>query len=122
MTHDATFEQFWRAYPRKVAKSDARKAWEKAARIEPDLLALCLAALAWQTRCEQWTRDSGQFIPYPATWLRGERWTDENPVAAREAARAAQEAEDREFHARRRARIDAEDAAARARADFRRVG
>ena len=26
---------------------------------------------------EQWKKDNGKFIPYPATWLNQERWTDE---------------------------------------------
>jgi len=33
----------------------------------------------------QWTKDGGQFIPHPATWLRQERWTDE-PVQRETAA------------------------------------
>jgi hypothetical protein len=26
---------------------------------------------------EQWSKDGGIFIPYPATWLNQERWNDE---------------------------------------------
>ena len=26
---------------------------------------------------EDWQKDNGKFIPYPATWLRAERWNDE---------------------------------------------
>ena len=26
---------------------------------------------------EQWQKDDGKFIPYPATWLNGRRWEDE---------------------------------------------
>jgi hypothetical protein len=28
---------------------------------------------------QQWTKDNGQFIPMPATWLNGRRWEDEQP-------------------------------------------
>jgi hypothetical protein len=73
---DDGFDVFWQAYPRKTAKADARKAWCKLA---PDaaLQAEILEALAWQVRQPQWVKDGGEFIPYPATWLRGERWADE---------------------------------------------
>jgi hypothetical protein len=73
------FEQFWRAHPRKVKKGDARKAWAQTAAIRPPLDAL-LAALEAAKRCEQWRKDAGQFIPYPATWLRAEQWEDEHEV------------------------------------------
>ena len=41
-----------------------------------DLLIEILAAIDIQKRSVQWTKDSGQFIPHPATWLNGERWSD----------------------------------------------
>ena len=31
-------------------------------------------------RSDQWRKHDGQFIPYPATWLRQERWDDELKV------------------------------------------
>lgn len=70
------FEQFWKQYPRKVAKGDARKAWDQTARIRPPLT-LLLAAVEAHKQQDQWLKDGGQFIPYPATWLRAERWSDE---------------------------------------------
>jgi len=36
-----------------------------------------VAALAWQVDQPMWTKDGGAFIPYPASWLRAERWEDE---------------------------------------------
>jgi hypothetical protein len=76
-----TFEDFWALYPRKMAKADARKAWAK---LPPQLYAEVLTALAGWRRV--WLeRGELQFVPYPATWLNGERWTDElpTPVAAK---------------------------------------
>jgi hypothetical protein len=75
-----TFDEFWAAYPRRVAKKDAMKAW---AQLRPTtaLAEAMLAALTWQCEQESWTKDGGAYVPYPATWLRGERWTDE-PLAA----------------------------------------
>lgn len=73
------FDVFWRAYPRKHAKGDARKAWHQTAAIRPPVEQL-LAAIDAAKRSEQWRRDGGQYIPYPATWLRGERWEDEHEI------------------------------------------
>ena len=70
------FDRFWGAYPRKVSKADARKAFAK---LNPDaaLVEDMLRALDWQKRLPEWTRDGGQFVPYPATWLNSRRWEDE---------------------------------------------
>ena len=70
------FDRFWGAYPRKVSKADARKAFAK---LNPDaaLVEDMLRALDWQKRLPDWTKDRGQFIPYPATWLNARRWEDE---------------------------------------------
>ena len=42
------------------------------------------AALAEQKKSKDWTKDGGQYIPYPATWLNGKRWQDELEPAAPE--------------------------------------
>lgn len=70
------FERFWKAYPRKEGKDAAKKSFEKR---KPDegLLAAMLATLAVQVNSQQWTKDGGQFIPHPATWLNQGRWQDE---------------------------------------------
>ena len=36
-----------------------------------------LSALEQHKKSPQWTKDGGQFIPYPATWLNGKRWKDQ---------------------------------------------
>lgn len=66
------FAEFWSAYPKKVAKGDAEKAWKKH---KPDL-AKCLAAIEAAKRSSDWQKDGGQFIPHPATWINGKRWED----------------------------------------------
>ena len=72
----AGFAEFWSAWPRKVGKAQAEKAWTK---LHPsdDLVAAILRAIAAQSRSPQWLKDGGQFIPHPATWLNGKRWEDE---------------------------------------------
>ena len=70
------FARFWAAYPRKVSKETARKAFE---RIDPDedLLNVMLEAIEKQKLSPQWQEDGGKYIPHPATWLNGKRWEDE---------------------------------------------
>lgn len=66
------FAEFWIAYPKKVGKGAAEAAWKKH---RPDLQT-CLAAVAVASRSPDWTKDAGQFIPNPATWLNQRRWED----------------------------------------------
>ncbi len=73
--YESSFERFWAAYPKKTAKQQALKAWQK---LKPDkaLIDVILSSLERQKRSVQWTKDNGQYIPYPATWLNGRRWED----------------------------------------------
>jgi len=70
------FDQFWSAYPKKVGKEAARKAWNK---IKPSaaLLRKILDAIESAKQSEQWQREKGRYIPNPATWLNQGRWDDE---------------------------------------------
>jgi hypothetical protein len=79
MTYDDPgFQAFWSAYPRKTAKANAFKAFEK---LNPDgdLIKIMLGALSRWSKSEQWIKDNGQFIPHASTWLNGRRWEDELP-------------------------------------------
>lgn len=61
------FEEFWRSYPRKIAKADALKAWKKSIkRKSPDDL-IRLARLYSEGKLPELT-----YIPYPASWLNKE--------------------------------------------------
>lgn len=75
------FKVFWKAYPRKSGKGSAEKAWAKIAPSQK-LFDEIMAALDVAKRCEQWLKDNGQFIPYPATWLNQKRWEDDYGVPA----------------------------------------
>jgi hypothetical protein len=70
------FMAFWEAYPRKMSKPAAFAAWIKA---KLPAIADILAAVEAQTASEQWQKDGGKFIPYPTTWINGERWNDQFP-------------------------------------------
>ncbi len=73
---DVKFASFWSAYPKKKQKSVAYRSFTK---INPDdgLMATILSAIETQKRSSQWTKDNGQYIPYPSTWLNQRRWEDE---------------------------------------------
>lgn len=71
------FLAFWSAYPRRVGKDAAAKAFSKAlARIDdPDPLAVILAGI--ERALPGW--DDPRFIPHPSTWLNEGRWSDDAP-------------------------------------------
>lgn len=71
----ADFDAFWLAYPKKVGKDAARKAFEK---VKAPLETL-LSAIEQQKCSRQWQEDGGQYIPNPSTWLNQGRWQDELP-------------------------------------------
>ncbi len=66
------FEEFWAKYPRKVAKLEAQKAWNK---MTPDQRSKAIEAIPAHAR--RW--DDLHFVPHAASWLRGERFLDELP-------------------------------------------
>lgn len=70
------FEKFWNAYPKKRSKGQAEKAWAK---IHPDerLLEKILSTIDRAKKSDDWIKEAGQFIPYPATWLNSKGWEDE---------------------------------------------
>ena len=72
------FALFWQEYPRKAAKAAALKAWQK---LNPsqELVERILAHVRDHKRSPDWIKDGGQFVPYPATFLNGQRWEDDIP-------------------------------------------
>jgi len=75
-TSQKRFELFWAAYPKKVGKKEAQKAW-KNAKVDSDLFDKIMNAIGRARVTEQWQRDKGRYIPNPATWLNQGRWDDE---------------------------------------------
>lgn len=70
----AQFEKFWSEYPK---KKDKRKAQDKFCKLSLVDIENIFTALSWQVKLDDWTKDGGKFIPYPTTYLNGERWKDE---------------------------------------------
>jgi len=67
--NSASFDAFWDLYPRKVAKKKAQVAWKN--------LSLPKQRQAMTDIETRFRNVNKQFIPYPTTYINGERWNDE---------------------------------------------
>lgn len=73
---EENFTQFYAAYPKKKDKANALKAFKK---LNPNkqLFDIMMSAIEKQKQSDDWKRENGKFIPYPATWINGKRWEDD---------------------------------------------
>jgi hypothetical protein len=67
------FEDFWDAYPRRISKGSAKRAWDKAT-LKEDAEKIIEAAKRFAKSREG---QDPRYTPHPATWLNGERWSDQ---------------------------------------------
>jgi predicted transcriptional regulator len=65
--HLKDFEEFWKLYPKKVAKADALKAWNKAIKTKTAERLLELTKAYAEGKLPE-----DKYIPYPASWLNKE--------------------------------------------------
>ncbi|WP_196606788.1 replication initiator protein A [Pectinatus frisingensis] len=70
------FIEFWQAYPKKIGKGAAEKAY-LCIRPDPQLHDCMMKAVYDAKRSRQWQTDNGRYIPNPSTWLNQRRWEDE---------------------------------------------
>lgn len=82
--HLEDFEIWYSAYPRKIARGAAERAFAKAIKIAKldDLIAGAKRYAATVADSEP------RFVAHPATWLNAKRWLDEQPAAAKSTAAA----------------------------------
>lgn len=89
----AGFALFWQAYPKKTNQPTAKRAWLKL-KPDADLARRIVEDVQARRNSFDWTKDSGQFIPNPGTYLNGRRWEDAvetlAPVAKPEPKTAAE--------------------------------
>lgn len=71
---ETEFCAFWNAYPRKIGKKAALRAWKNAK--DRPALSVVLSAIERQRLTDGWSKNGGKFIPHPATWLNAGRWDD----------------------------------------------
>lgn len=69
------FDGFWAAYPRKDAKAQAKRTWEKLRLTAPALENLAFH-LEYMKKT-QWAKRDRDFIPHASTYLRSEDWSEE---------------------------------------------
>lgn len=70
------FKAFWDAYPVQANKVRAREEFAKA---DAPLEVLLEAIETWK-HTDQWNKEGGKYIPYPAKWLKERRWEDSPKV------------------------------------------
>ena len=71
---EVLFNQFWTVYPKKVDKKGSFRAFKNIPKLK-EVFPGIMSALEIQKRSEQWTKQNGQFIPNPTTYIHQERWT-----------------------------------------------
>lgn len=70
------FSMFWSAYPKKVAKQKAIRAFCKI-KADLPLVERIIADVENRKTTEQWKKDGMAYVPHPATYLNDRRWEDE---------------------------------------------
>ena len=73
---ESRFDDFWKEYPRKIGKTEARRSWDK---LKPskELTDRIVASVAPHRDSKDWKKEEGRFIPLPATYLNQGRYDDE---------------------------------------------
>jgi len=72
----SNFEKFWILYPKKKSKGQAERAFYS---INPDeqLMGAIMESIERAMTQEDWVKENGKYVPYPATWLNAKGWEDE---------------------------------------------
>lgn len=72
---EPTFADFWLLYPKRVARMEAEKAWNRLT--GADRVGALTGLIPWRS---YWLAAGKlEFVPHAATWLNQQRWTDELP-------------------------------------------
>ena len=79
---DNDFEKFWKLYPKKVAKADALKAWNKATKTKTAERLLELTKAYAEGKLPD-----DKYIPYPASWLNKELYESVEATQAKPLAK-----------------------------------
>lgn len=73
------FEEFWKLYPKKIAKPKAFKAFEKSCKTQEDHEKIIASLREW-VNSESWKKENGKWIPYPQKWLNEKYYESEVPL------------------------------------------
>ncbi|MFI0484863.1 hypothetical protein [Actinomadura sp. 9N215] len=77
---DPHWLKFWEAYPRRVGKEDARKAWAAAIKARCDPEEIVAGAVRYAAEMKRLGSPKDK-IKYPQGWLTGKRWNDDLTAA-----------------------------------------
>ena len=77
----SAFDAFWSVYPKRKAKPAAIDAWRRLGPDEALAGQIITAAKKWADT-DEWGRDGGKYVPYPAKWLKQRGWEDDFPTTA----------------------------------------
>ena len=72
MNKEEKFGEFWKLYPRKVAKVAAQRSWKRLTNKNIDEI-----FKVYHEHLLRWKKTEVQFIPHASTWLNQQRWEDE---------------------------------------------
>jgi len=72
MNKEDKFNEFWKLYPRKVAKISAQRSWKRLSNKTIDQIFDIL-----HEHLARWKKTELQYIPHASTWLNQQRWEDE---------------------------------------------
>ena len=91
---DDLFEFFWKAYPKKLDKGRVEK-WFSKNKPSKELVDLMIKQVERFKQTEQWKKEDGKYIPYPATWLNSKCWEDEFETEVEKEERMLKEIEEK---------------------------
>lgn len=74
------FWSIWPKHPRKEAKGECAKAWEKAG--AESIADTVIAHVERKKVSKEWTKDSGEYVPAPLVYLNQKRWQGADEPAA----------------------------------------
>ena len=72
MNKEEKFLQFWKLYPRKVAKVGAQRSWKRLKVKDIDDI-----FKVYKEHLIRWRGTEIQFVPHASTWINQRRWEDE---------------------------------------------
>ena len=72
MDKEKQFNEFWRLYPRKVAKLTAKRAWKRLANKDVNSI-----FKVFHEHLLRWKYKDIQYVPHASTWINQRRWEDE---------------------------------------------
>lgn len=88
------FDFFWKAYPKKLDKGRVEK-WFSKNKPSKELVDLMIKQVERFKQTEQWKKEDGKYIPYPATWLNSKCWEDEFETESEKEERMLKEIEEK---------------------------